>query len=68
MIKLARVWTTVWRRITPAELAAQELADAEISLLGAHTGQEYAASIVLYNETRIKRLREYLAQEVGKEI
>lgn len=56
------------RRVTPTELAASELADAEVALLSAHTGQEFAASIISYNKTRIARLREFLAQEANKEV
>jgi hypothetical protein len=51
----------LFRRLTPAEMAAKELADAELLLLEARTAQEYAASIVAYNEARIKRLRAFLA-------
>ena len=52
----------IFRRLTPAEVAAKELAEAELSVLEARTAQEYAASIILYNETRIKRLRAFLAK------
>jgi hypothetical protein len=50
------------RRATPAEVAAKELADAELDLLLARTGEEYAASVVAYNEARIKRQRAFLAK------
>ena len=52
----------IFRRLTPAEVAAKELAEAELSVLEARTAQEYAASIILYNETRIKCLRAFLAK------
>ena len=52
----------IFRRLTPAEVAAKELADAELSVLEARTAQEYAASIINYNETRIKRLRTFLSK------
>jgi len=52
----------IFRRLTPAEVAAKELADAELSVLEARTAQEYAASIINYNETRIKRLRAFLSK------
>lgn len=52
----------VLRRLTPAEVAAKELADAELELLEAMTGREYAQSMVDYNETRVKRLRSFLAK------
>lgn len=51
----------LFRRLTPAEVAAKELADAELELLSARTGQEFAASVCDYNTARIKRLRAYLA-------
>ena len=49
------------RRLTPAEKASSELADAELSRLEAQTAMEYAASVVSYQDTRIKRLRKFLA-------
>lgn len=52
----------VFGRITPAEMAAKELADAELAVLEARTAKEYAASVIIYNETRISRLRKFLAE------
>lgn len=46
---------------TPLQKAANELADAEIALLEAETGAEYAQSMVTYNCNRVKRLKAYLA-------
>ena len=51
------------RRMTPAEVAARELANAELEKLAAQSAQEYAASIVAYNTTRIKRLKSILADQ-----
>ncbi len=51
----------LFRRMTPAERAATELADAELSRLEAQTAMEYAASVVGYQDTRIKRLRKFLS-------
>ena len=51
----------LFRRITPAEVAAKELADAELALLEAQTAHEYAAALIGYHQGRIKRLRLYLA-------
>lgn len=48
------------RRLTPAEVAAEELALAELSRLEAQTALEYASGMVEYHTTRIKRLREFL--------
>lgn len=49
-----------FRKLTPIELAAQELVEAEISKLDAESAAEYAKSVVEYNAARIKRLRAYL--------
>ena len=50
----------IFRRLSPAEVAAQELANAELSLLEAYSAQEYSASVIAYNEQRITRLRGFL--------
>ena len=47
-----------FKRPTPMELIAAELADAHMEKLNAETAVEYAQSIVDYNVTRIKRLNE----------
>lgn len=52
----------VMRRLTPAEVASKELADAELELLTAQTHKEYAQSLIDYNEARCKRLRTFLAK------
>ena len=49
------------RRLTPVEMAAAELADAELHRLEAHSAMEYASSVVSYEDARIKRLRKFLA-------
>jgi hypothetical protein len=49
------------RRLTPVEMAAAELADAELHRLEAHTAMEYASSVVSYEDARIKRLRKFLS-------
>ncbi len=51
----------IMRRLTPGEMAAAELADAELHRLEAHTAMEYASSVVSYEDARIKRLRKFLA-------
>ena len=50
----------IFRRPTPEQRAALELADAELSLLEARTAHEYAASVIMYRETQTNRLREFL--------
>jgi hypothetical protein len=51
----------IFRRITPSMQAAAELAEAELALLHAHTGVEYAQSLVAYRSQQIARLRLYLS-------
>jgi len=51
----------VMRRLTPVEMAAAELAEAELHRLEAHTAMEFASSVVGYEDARIKRLRKFLA-------
>lgn len=43
-------------------LAVVELAEARRELLAAQRAADYSNSIVIYNQTRIKRLEEHLAQ------
>ena len=51
---------------TAGEVAAQELAEAEIALLEAQTAEEWARSVVAYNTARITRLRKHLLLQGGK--
>ena len=51
----------LFRRVTPLEMAAKELAEAELSLLQAHSGVEYAQSLVNYRTVQINRLRRFIA-------
>jgi hypothetical protein len=46
---------------TPIQVAARSLATAELELLKAETGVEYASSMVAFNKAQIKRLRAYIA-------
>jgi hypothetical protein len=52
----------LFRMITPAEVAAKELALAELELLAAHSQAEHAQSVISYNQSRIKRLRLFLSK------
>ncbi len=60
---------TLMRRLitgpSPDELAARELDAAKRALLQAQSAQEYARSMVIYNQQRIQRLRAYLADQEG---
>jgi hypothetical protein len=51
----------ITRRLTPVEMAATELAEAELHRLEAHSAVEYATSVVSYEDARIKRLRKFLS-------
>ena len=51
----------IFKRISPSEAIAAELAEAEHALLRAETGVEYAQALVTYNKQRVKRLKAYLA-------
>lgn len=57
----------IFGRITPLQTAANELAEAELALLRAETGVEYASAQVTYNKQRVKRLRSFIAAESTKE-
>ena len=48
-------------RQTAVQIIATELAEAELALLRAETGVEYASALVDYNKNRIKRLKAHLA-------
>ncbi len=57
---LSQAVKRLFRKLTPAEVCASELAEAELSKLTAQSEQEYAAAMVSYQEARIKRLRGFL--------
>jgi len=50
-----------FRRPTPLEIIAAELANAQLAKLEAETAVDYAVSVVRYNDTRIARLTKHLA-------
>lgn len=52
----------MFKRPTSLQIIAAELAEAEVSLLRAETGVEYALSMVTYNKARVKRLKAYVAE------
>jgi hypothetical protein len=51
---------------TPLQVAANELAQAELELLKAETGVEFASSLVTFNKQRVKRLKAYMV-EINRE-
>jgi len=46
---------------TPMEVAAKQLATAELELLRSETGVEFASSMVTFNKNQIKRLKAYIS-------
>jgi len=56
MNKLMELLREPFKKPTPLEMIASELADAHLRKLEAETAVEYAQSIVNYNTTRIERL------------
>ena len=63
---LKDIWNEVrllMKSVTPAQAVAGELFEAEMALLRAETGVEYAQALVAYNKNRIKRLKAYAAVE-----
>ena len=50
----------MYKRVTPVQAIVRELAEAEMELLKAETGVEYAQAAVTYNKSRVKRLKAYL--------
>ena len=55
-----------FRMPTPTQVAVNELAQAELELLKAETGVEFASSRVTFNKSRVKRLKAYLV-EINRE-
>jgi len=55
-IRFMELMKEPFKRPTPLEMIAAELADAHLEKLNAETAVEYAQSIVDYNVTRIARL------------
>jgi hypothetical protein len=55
------------KTVTPAQAIAWELAEAEMALLKAETGVEYAQSEVAFNKNRIKRLKAYMNVPTAEE-
>jgi hypothetical protein len=62
MKKLMELMKEPFKKPTPLELIAQQLADAHIDLLQAEQGVDYANSIVSYNKTVIARLNQRMEE------
>ena len=61
-MKLLDLMKEPFKKPTPLEMIAAELADAHLSKLEAETAVEYAQSIVSYNVTRIDRLNKRMEE------
>ena len=61
-IRFMELMKEPFKRPTPLEMIASELADAHLEKLTAETAVEYAQSIVDYNTTRIARLNARLEE------
>jgi hypothetical protein len=60
---LKEIWNelrVMLKSVTPSQAVVWELAEAEMALLKAETGVEYASALVTYNKNRVKRLKAYL--------
>lgn len=50
-------------KLNPVKLAEQELQEAKLALMRAHTSAEYANALVTYNTQRVEHLTAYVAEE-----
>ena len=62
MHKLLELMKEPFKKPSPLELIAQQLATAHLDLLQAEQGVDYANSIVSYNKTVINRLNARLEE------
>ena len=63
---LKEIWNEtrlLMKSVTPAQAVAGELFEAEMALLRAESGAEYANALIAFNKNRIKRLKAYAAVE-----
>jgi hypothetical protein len=60
--EIKRTFSVLFRTPTSLEIAAREVAEAERQLLSAHTAREYADAMVMYNQERIHRLRNFIKE------
>ena len=61
-VRLMELMKEPFKKPSPLEVIAAELADAHLEKLNAETAVEYAQSIVDYNTTRIARLNARLEE------
>lgn len=65
-MNLYRELKAMFKMPSPIEVAAAQLATAELELLKAETGVEYASALVTFNKTQIKRLRAYISAKADE--
>jgi len=53
---------------TPLQMAANELANAELELLKAETGVEFASSLVTFNKQRVTRLKAFMTAQTKAQL
>lgn len=63
-MQISKFFKSLFAAPSAEVLALRELEAAKRALLEAHTGREYAASMVSYHESRIRRLSQYLSEEM----
>jgi hypothetical protein len=54
---------SMFRMPTPLQMAVRELVQAELDLLKAETGVEFASSLVTFNKQRVKRLKSFMVEQ-----
>jgi hypothetical protein len=59
-MKMFDDFKSIFNKLSPVQVSTDELLEAEMSLLKAETGVEYALSMVQYNKARMKRLKAYI--------
>lgn len=50
------------RQLTPGEVAARELVEAQLSRLAAQTAQEHAAALASFHDVRARRLVKFISE------
>lgn len=53
-------YRSIFKRLSPLDLAKDELHSAEIQLLALLTAREYTEAMVAYRKAQINRLRSYI--------
>jgi hypothetical protein len=59
---------SMFRMPTPLQMAARELANAELELLKAETGVEFASSLVTFNKQRVTRLKAFMTAQTKAQL